>query len=781
MPILNKEKCFTLPLPREVPTYVELNIPQLIDFIGLYCKGSNRDILQQRFKDHIGENSTYQYREFLKSELKIIQAYFADTTNSEDKKCNIADKLYEAIEECSPGWHARIDSVLLGLERSNSIDDFLALIRRSIVDSVAHGCTEEVHLHNAFFIHAHNLGFGVQPLNEADPYSRALSLEEEALLIKAIEGYTPMLILNDFRESLEAELRSHYEYQGKKDTGYSFEVYGRIETYLKTIFGDKSDITIRNVFVFVEDENEEEICADINWRFLQNTLWKKMRAERYFTFTKEESDLFEALYQEDSRSLTNLLSQPHYQHAIRTLKLSQYPEFIQGLPEQNKQCLIEHLFFYLTKKTVFNFSAQEFSNHYTQFMALHPGEPEVQAAYYQKIWSIWFKKKKNERVFKAFASQDLATQRGVVGILGFLNEVDLVAILQYEQQFPQYFLTALKYNLGAALKIESAITKLPANKQAVIWTQFNGLDLNFLLHALLHSPLREVGLVLKFISRLPQEQKIAILTAQNSGGYNALLAAIEYRQICVGELLTAISSLSLEQQKVIWTEESEETGYNAFMAAARYSPELVSSIMTGIVNLPAEVQAAIWSHKNEFGENGFTLWAYHHPDPANIAMMFDILRNLEFRTQVKILKAVDFFEESPLQDYKKVYLKEAIARLSENTPVERSIKLRLQSMTFRAETKQAAVLDALNALKEAGAHSSANTDISRAIIKALADPRSDLYGALNIKRYGPLSFSKETGTLKSVKAAAQLTFFKKTSASEIENGANPFIRTSSHQ
>ena len=641
-----------------------------------------------------------------------------------------------------------------------------------------------------------------------------LSLNKENYPLPTL-GDTGIAVLNGCRVNLEDQLRADYAYNGRNNAGYSHEVCSNIIHYLKRIFGEDCDINSDTVFLSIQNnENLHECCVhDINWLFLQDILWKKMSTEGFLTLTIEESDFFEALYHVDSRRLEYLLSCQKESQLINTFQLIQYPALIKDIPATSKRCLIDTLFFRLLQATELNSTVEDLLKSSVQFLEFSPDDCDMKKAFHAVLAGFSSKRLELQRqILKMLPYLPPTTLQAILQEVDEpihdLNDIPLNHLAL------NYLWSASEYCLSALDKIITAIETLPEKQQHAIWSYHPRDQCNLLLQMAQKNPdamplliaainkLDEAvqdkiwseteisrtsnGVLIKrsaweliavyhpeAIPRIIQATTTFPLKLQNRSWagyrdtlYRQLMEAIVQNRHNIGEIINTIKTLPVAQQAEIWIE-NYGIGLTPLIFSFKHYPTVLPQIIAAITTLPAQQQEIVWAQhwtQQSTSENEqdaiFKLVARTQPallrlvartQATGIPLLVDNWKSLPLNTQKRIADRIGFFEDTRLKDFKKSYLKIPIAKLRDDNPVEKAIKLRLQSMSFKAEAKQIAILTALNALKEQRINSSEGNGIASAFNQALNDPHSALYLALNKQRYGLFSFSKETKTLQSIR------------------------------
>ncbi|MBA4696560.1 MAG: hypothetical protein H2069_04105 [Legionella sp.] len=253
-PLLNKDAILQFSPPKEL---------QLTDFeklqlnaqpIPLFIK--NLDLTK-----HIGAHSAYREKEELAGLLKLIQLrlngglvkHLGKITISEEQV--ILEKLGEGAEACSPGFHDRVQEIILSWSQPKNILQLLHLVRESLVIKAAIKLTNGVHETNRFFTLASLHGFGVRQRNGNDLH-QGLLLDEK--ILKALKetfeaSLNPYTLVQMLSESLRSTLSDVYA--GYKEKGYDYGAYSSILNRLNrllTVDGNLLNLTMDECFIIKE-------------------------------------------------------------------------------------------------------------------------------------------------------------------------------------------------------------------------------------------------------------------------------------------------------------------------------------------------------------------------------------------------------------------------------------------------------------------------------------------------------------------------------------------------
>lgn len=314
MPTLNKEKCLAQQ-PIQLSIENEHTVAQedwlkvlyalaakQLGLDDLHRDDEGRTAIDYFIKDaekHTGEFSTYIYKADLLNVLKMLYTAFTSAQVTNDQKTMMALKIQEGAQNCTPGFHTRVQYALELLNIPRNCDGLLAKTRFSIVEQAASitlkDDTQSVHGSNRFFVMAGTMGFGVRPINENDTYINvggvAYQQMERALNEAFANHYGLFGMLNSLREQIESLVREK-GYSGRKETGYSREEQERIREFIKPFISISEDDLFKS---HIDEEHYVKTTLDINWQNVKRALFEKLRDEGYIKLSKNESALLEKL------------------------------------------------------------------------------------------------------------------------------------------------------------------------------------------------------------------------------------------------------------------------------------------------------------------------------------------------------------------------------------------------------------------------------------------------------------------------------------------------------
>ncbi len=300
---LNPEKCLT-----NIPFNVKSIDPDaLIDnvttltrkLVSMTNNAEHKKKFRANIKLHLAK--TYSGCEQLKKYLSIVIEYLEKNPNEKDL---IIEKLVEGVANCTPGFHDRVYIVLCAIYEPNTIDQLLAILRRSIVEKIYRQAEleeptdGEVHTHHRYFILACVIGYAIYGEGTADPH-RGIK-DDEKIYEELRQGFTrlysPVGIVELFwDESPIARLGYH----GRKTDGSSYEMhaYSRILTLFKTLLSNQN-LSMQDCFIL----DESYRVLDINWLNVNSLLLEYLYKNNYI-YAIENPEVYEF---EDSGNILRL-------------------------------------------------------------------------------------------------------------------------------------------------------------------------------------------------------------------------------------------------------------------------------------------------------------------------------------------------------------------------------------------------------------------------------------------------------------------------------------------
>ncbi len=301
-------------------------------------------VTNQALTKHIGKNSTYTFKKQLIESISIIYWYLngdLEKKPSDNERTAIIAQCAEDIENCTPGFHNRINLAVASLSKPNNLAELLYSVRENIIYKAATKLTDDVHATNRFTHVAYKHSFGVLPNFDSDVYTGGIE-EDDILYVleKTFKKEYHALKLPFLLCKQAQSLCTPLGYVGKKDSlnPYTYGIYGTIETELRK-FLPKLDR--EKLFIIDEDYN----ILDINWSYIKQQFYKRLLFKNYIDKTAHTTSLVEtALSGELERKDETHIKEALKQYLLNTWLMSndtiptnlnitkQYEELVNYLP-----------------------------------------------------------------------------------------------------------------------------------------------------------------------------------------------------------------------------------------------------------------------------------------------------------------------------------------------------------------------------------------------------------------------------------------------------------------
>ena len=332
MPILNPNKCYAQQPKTLVITAPEsLSATWLTDFYeGLAVqlklddetthevfnhrtnqveRLTKKEMFFNELNRHAGENSGYSKKSQLLESLSTLYAIFTHPKTSNEQKSLIALRIAEDVNKCSPGFHDRVNYLIILFNMPQNLAQLVAQARFKLADRIAgilaSKSAQGVHVHNRVIQVAHEAGFGVWPINTNDLYystgSSNLSNEDiNKILQTGFNNHFQLFaLLNALCEEIEALIAVH-GYQGKRGLSneYENEAYEKFcECCNRFIPGGMGEL--------LEIDTTSGKVIDLNWRHVKRALLQRLIEEDYITRSQED---VASILNEDTNTLMQLIS-----------------------------------------------------------------------------------------------------------------------------------------------------------------------------------------------------------------------------------------------------------------------------------------------------------------------------------------------------------------------------------------------------------------------------------------------------------------------------------------
>lgn len=293
-------KLFEIPEKKEIFEAPNLSVEQLIENLADITR-----IFSKKFETHIGADSTYELKHLLKDGLQRIyyrlNGNFDQILGPLQEKAAFIHKLYEGINNCSEGFHDRVNTLLESFNPVENFTELLYLVRKSLIEKTAiaqmhyynffRNTGNEIHTYHDFTRIAHQEGLGV-PL-ETDSYRGEMSWEgiRKALHTEFENHYTLFnlpTLLTDILQGLLLKVG----YTGAKPIHSSYTVgteeseVEKITQLIKKFLSSDIKNTHWKDFFIIHDETYNII--DVNWEFIRTLFLKQLTSENYFKICSNE-------------------------------------------------------------------------------------------------------------------------------------------------------------------------------------------------------------------------------------------------------------------------------------------------------------------------------------------------------------------------------------------------------------------------------------------------------------------------------------------------------------
>ncbi len=351
MPILEPNRCYAYQKQRLIITATPNSLPPhwLTEFYALLGMQLQLDDNSVVFEDvnyatneiimltakaklfkeldrHAGERSTYTFKSELLESLAKLYLVFKHSNTTNEQKNFIAGRIAEDVSRCTPGFHDRVNFIIVSLNSPQNLDELLAQLRFNLVDKIAHQLADKsaqgVHVHARVNKIARAAGFGIWAINEQDSYEHTGSstITDETIAQKVQEGFKNhfqcFALINALCEELKA-LIAPLGYNGTRQADKEYE-NGEDDKFFEVL----------SLFTAIDKgitfERNAGKVSDIDWHYVKTAFLQKLRKEAYVTLSKEETDLLDSLLHNetmpwDANSLGQLI--PHAYELAECLQL----------------------------------------------------------------------------------------------------------------------------------------------------------------------------------------------------------------------------------------------------------------------------------------------------------------------------------------------------------------------------------------------------------------------------------------------------------------------------
>lgn len=313
--ILNPNKCFKNTPPSTLNTD---NLPRLpedwLNVLENKCREVKPNLIKNIFFKHTGDTSKYKSKKVLLEQLSLLTHRILGHLDAQlgclDREaCQlILFGLTEDIQECTPGFHIRINKLVNSLHVPKGLDQLLYLTQKSIIQEIASHLTVkvpdiyQVHVADRVIRIAEKLGLGIMPNVKKDIYKSTLSGKEirQVLEVQFAKHYTPLKIPFLLAEQLTL-IFNQYGYRGPKKNGYAIgpaENILEIIKYFLTNPAQNSNNKLESFFILdeIDEFGDPTRIYDINWNKIRQLFFQLLLNEKYFLNEPQFSHLIEYAY-----------------------------------------------------------------------------------------------------------------------------------------------------------------------------------------------------------------------------------------------------------------------------------------------------------------------------------------------------------------------------------------------------------------------------------------------------------------------------------------------------
>jgi hypothetical protein len=272
-------------------------LPQIV------CPGVPADWMKQlalltavpedRLRYHL--RAEYQRsRDELIDTMKIIYARLSGKLDDNlgslhsDQKYQIILKFQEGAENCTEGFHDRLNAMILYFSIPQNLNQLLLLVRMSLVEKAAAKLTNEVHTDNRVYVVARGDGLGIMPPDQKDPYRGNLEdTNIRTMLINTFEQEYRAFQLPFLLEETLRGIFSHFGYFGRKEDGYDIGTYSKLVDYINQLGLCNESFSVNEIFQMKstdsvaerknDEKNDDFSLIDINWKLLRFFLYVALK------------------------------------------------------------------------------------------------------------------------------------------------------------------------------------------------------------------------------------------------------------------------------------------------------------------------------------------------------------------------------------------------------------------------------------------------------------------------------------------------------------------------
>lgn len=348
---LNKEKLFLCTPPPEIDLSSLPSLPDdwLTHLTSIYQK-YNSSLKENAIKRHIDEDSGYQLKSILIQQLQLIYYRLEGSLDtqcgalSEDERRALVTQLTINIDDCTEGFHNRVNIIIDSLQEARNFDELLYQVRKTLVTNLATTLTIlEIHTWNRISVVAAKDGLGIKAnlLEDAYPGYLLDEMIRSALQEEFQKKYTPFNLPFLLADALRGLLFGRGYTGGPKETGYSTGIGEKISALIKRYLPDTDT---RNPFdwqdffiIHYGDDPDSDICIyDLNWNLIRQKFFNVLSKGEYFIEkTPQPRNLLDcayfsvlfsggkALFGNETDHITTLFNKKDYLHLLGQLEIIQ--------------------------------------------------------------------------------------------------------------------------------------------------------------------------------------------------------------------------------------------------------------------------------------------------------------------------------------------------------------------------------------------------------------------------------------------------------------------------
>jgi len=556
---------------------------------------------------HASTKASYSAKNSLRESLRFIYAGLQGQLKSKgvvvDETSTLL-KIREGLNQCTPGFHNRVNGIIANFSVPKSIDELLQEIRQSLVNRAARGISDEVHAHNNFSIVADREGYGVHPINASDPHRGGI---EDNTIVDTLNEtfaahYTPFQIMQSLYEAIVGMLNDPAGPIGTKDKDghYTTGEYEKFLDFLIQLKLAKKDN--RYEYLVLDDDSH---VTGFNWEKIKLALWTRMNVGRYVHFNKPQiKKVLRIIYGRDKAA---------------------DPIDVSGLFESLEQCLsfinyFDFLSDELKGEVILSYLKETQHLNDEELMStliLTAEKPNINGYIIASI------EKKYPNAFRQLMERKLMvhdsngcnplinamrsstqTRKLKILLLGFTHLYSFVQGRLLQEIDPSQnnaLMTAVSYQPDAVPTLLSCLKNQRIEVQNEVLKQVNIEGYNAIMLAARFHP-SALPLLLASIKNLPSCDRSRLLKQANNDGFNAIMLAIENHPSALPALFPYIKELHPNVQIAIF-EQVNRSGWNAVMFATLRKPELMMALLESIEKLDLNNRAAILKRTDNEGWN----------------------------------------------------------------------------------------------------------------------------------------------------------------------------------